>query len=87
MGQSSSKKDRRAATQVQRRTRDGAPRDRPASFTFGESSAAPDMDPNAQRFGLSKNSGSVDMAALRFQGYPRDPVSTKNTYRELRDNY
>ena len=76
MGQSSSKKDRRAATQVQRRTRDGAPRDRPASFTFGESAAGPNMDPNAQRF------GSMDMAGMRFQGYPKDPVSTKNTYRE-----
>ena len=75
MGQSSSKRERRAATEVQRRTREGQRRDRPASFTFGESNAAPDMDPNAQRFGVSANSTSMDLTGLRFHGYPNDPVS------------
>ena len=50
MGQSSSKRERRAATEVQRRTREGQRRDRPASFTFGESNAAPDMDPQRPTF-------------------------------------
>ena len=77
MGQSSSKRERRAVTQVQRRTRDGERRDRPASFTYGESNAAPSMDANSQRFGLSQNSASVDMSGLRFQGYPTDPVSVQ----------